>query len=266
MDGPQFEKHPSLADVAERGQFLLDAVTVDHGPRKELGQFFLVADAMARKVGADIKIHTDMSLLSWVNSQVVDSWGPLGPMFDPVESALNPTNSFWLSAHDGSGGLIATFAARKIQVGAKGLSEELRELRLHYSNPVSYIEKGAQCIVDGEAATVAGGIKGTVAYCGGSWTTPRARGLGLPYILARVGRNLALTQWNSNYNISLVRVDLKAKGVLLKYGYENICSGIELRNSYRGNFAVNLIWMDRARIEEDLTNYTAQAAQNMALG
>ena len=266
MSGSEALYSPALVDLPNQGVPLLDGVDVVHGPRKPLGRFFLIVDAALRNIGLYARVHTDLATLEAANVQLRDTWGPLGPMFSPSASRLTPETSFWLSCHNKDGRLAAVYAARSIEVGPLGLADEFRCLRIYYSDPEPHLSNGTRCIIEEEAAEVLPRISGRVAYVGGNWINPEFRGAGLPYLMARVGRNLALTRWNVDHIVSLARGDLIGKGLLRKYGYINICKGLRFEKSYRGDFSVNFLWMDRDWCQTEMVDYLNQVDEKMMRG
>ena len=244
----------------EVGVPLTDGITVLHGPTRALGRFFLAAAAQALEAGAVLRLHDDLTTLVTLNAQSQASWGPLVPILHPGESELSSRNSFWISGQDANGRIIAAYAGRLLEVGPEGLGHHFRTLRLFYANPEPHLARGTTCEVHHPAADIADAITGRVAYAGGSWTDPAARGSGLAYLLTRVVRYIAYTRWDTRYTISTLRKDLATKGVLEQYGYVNQASGIQMRNGYRGDMDLNLIWMDRDWMDAELLGYVAGSA------
>ncbi len=263
----QFSSRPDMLNaLALGGQSLLDGVTVNFGPRRTLGLFFLQAEALAHQAGVSIMIHADLSNLVAVNAVLQQSWGPLVPIFDPKQSGATTDTSFWLSAHDHTGQIVATQAARRIDLPDRSLAEEFRSLRIFYADPAPQLAGGTTCFVDGECETIAESIRGRVLYSGAAWCRPDYRSRGLVYVLARVGRHLAMTRWDTDFTITTLRTDLKAKGILERYGMVNQAPRIGLRNSYRGDFDLQLVWADRVSMEAELHTYVSDRAGNAALG
>ena len=260
---PVGQGHPSLREIASGGEVLPNVVTVVHGPKRNLGYFFLIAHAEAKRMGVTIRVHDELHSLVRANQHLQSSWGPLVPTFDPGASHLTSDTAFWLSCHDAGGDLVACSAARHLQLTETGLADEFRSLRLFYANPQPHLDRGTICVVEEEAAAVAGRMRGHITYSGAIWTRPDFRGRGIVYLLSRVNRNLALTRWDADYTASVTRVDLAAKGALSPYGYRS-ARRIALQNSYRGDFDMSLIWVDRAAMEADLDHYVAEYAPNAA--
>ena len=243
---------------------LLDAITVRHGPTRDLARFFLIADAAAREVGVTLRLHGTLHGLIEANEAFGDSWAPLVPTLDPRLSDMSPENSFWMSGHDSGGRLVATQAARLLDLSRSHLDEELRSMRLLYADPSPVLNKGARISVEGDAAIAAARICGRTAYSGGGWYHPDFRGRGLSSILPRISRSLALTRWDTAYTMSLVEPVLTSKGVPGRYGYSHVETGIALKNTYRGDMELHLMWMDREYLTRDLHDYISKRVGNDA--
>ena len=243
---------------------LLDAITVRHGPTRHLARFFLLADAAAREIGVTLRLHGTLHGMIEANEAFGDSWAPLVPTLDPRVSDMSPENSFWISGHDSDGRLVATQAARLLDLATSHLDDELRSMRLLYADPSSVLNDGARISVAGDAATAAARIGGRTTYSGGGWNHPDFRRRGLSSILPRISRCLALTRWDTAYTVSLVEPILTTKGVPGRYGYSRVETGITLKNTYRGDMELHLMWMDRDYLNRDMLDYISKRAGNDA--
>ena len=234
---------------------LLDSITVQHGPRDLLGRFFLAADQAARDAGVDLQLNTDLSSLIQTNSAWADVWGtPIVPIFDPADSVLSAANSFWISGHDRRGKVVATQAARFLDLTGTTLSEAMTSLRLFYADPAPQRAGGARCQVECPSAQA---ITGRVVYSGGGWFHPDYRGRGLSRILPRISRNLAYTRWESDMTVSMVKTALIEKGVHRSYGYTRQEPRIRLTGAHRDDIDFHLVWMDTEEMLADTAAYTA---------
>jgi hypothetical protein len=236
---------------------LLDRIRLMHGPVAQLGRFFLLADQAATDRGVHLELHTDLQSLIDANHRMQSAWGsPMVPIFDPAHSNLSAANSFWISGRDDNGMIVATQAARFFDMSHSNVAEELRSLRLFFAAPEKHLAIGARCIVDCAAAE---GVNGRVTYSGGGWYHPKFRGCGLSRILPRISRALAFTQWNTDYTFSVVETVLVEKNVYRSYGYTNHSPSIRLTGSYREDMELELIWMKRAEMLADMSDYVAAA-------
>lgn len=238
---------------------LLDSIRLTHGPAAQLGRFFLLADQAAYHRGVRLQLHSDLNSLIEVNRRRQSVWGaPMVPIFDPNHSDLNPDNSFWISGHDQNGVIVATQAARFIDMSQSSAAEELQSLRLFFADPAPHLAAGARCEVDCPAAWE---VKGRVVYSGGGWYHPDYRGCGLSRILPRISRALAYTRWNSDYTFSVVETVLVEKNVYRSYGYTRHSPAITLAGSYREDLDLELIWMPRDELLSDMAGYITQSVE-----
>ena len=245
--------------VARDGQLLLDAVQLRHGPKRDLGRFFLLAASMAEAIGVTIRIHDDMASIILANAQYPGGpWGLIAPAFDPGESKLEPGKAFWVSVHNSAGTIVACTCARLMEPQGS-IYDELTSLRLFYANPQPYLAAGATCTPKGAAEIATGKVKGRIIYSGAQWTHPTYRSRGIVHILTRVTRLLGLTRWDVDFVTGVTRVDLLAAGQLAAYGFVNSVRVVEFLRSYRGDLYMNFMWMGREEIETELAVYLAAA-------
>jgi hypothetical protein len=239
---------------------LLDQIQLRHGPVAQLGRFFLLADQAAHDRGIHLQLHTDMASLDVAYRAVQPGQSvPIVPTFDPAHNDLSPANSFWISGHDDSGMVVATQAARFFDLTQSSVEQELRSLRLFWAEPERHLAAGTHCLVDCPPAS---GITGRVVYSGGAWYHSKVRGVGLSRILPRISRALAYSQWDSEYTFSVAETVLIEKNVHRSYGYTRHSPSIRLAGSYREDLELELMWMPRHEMLEDLTAYVDAAVEN----
>jgi hypothetical protein len=239
---------------------LLDDIQLTHGPIAKLGRFFLLADQAASERGIRLTLHTDLHSLIEGNREMRHVWGaPMTPVFDPSHSDLSPANSFWISGRDASGMLVATQAARIFDMSQTNVAAEMESLRLFFASPEPHLAHGARCVVDCPAATA---LTGRVVYSGAGWYHPNFRGCGLSRILPRISRALAYTKWDSDYTFSVVEPALIEKKVYRSYGYTRHSPSIQLTGSYREDLNMELIWMPRDELLQDMAAYVDASVAN----
>src|SRR3546814_17758568 len=106
---------------------LPDQITINHGPREQIGRFFLAADKAARDRGVTLSLSTDFELLREVNARNHGSWHGLAPSFDCAYGGIDGNCGFWILGRDNSGEIVTTQAARffdrseERRVGKKGV-------------------------------------------------------------------------------------------------------------------------------------------------
>jgi hypothetical protein len=246
---------PSIA-----GATLLDQIELKHGPSALLGRFFLVAEQAARDRGVHLRLHTDMASLVETYPNVLPGRSlPVLSTFDPAHNDLSPANAFWISGHDDSGTVVATQAARLLDMTQSTVERELVSMRLFFAAPEKHLAAGARCLVDCPPATE---ITGRVVYSGGAIYHPKVRGCGLSRILPRISRALAYSIWDSEYTISTVETALIAKNVHLSYGYTRHSELVSLRGTDRGAMDFELLWMPTREMLEDVAIYTSETVGN----
>lgn len=239
---------------------LLDSIQLKHGPAAQLGRFFLLANQAANNRGIRLQLHTDLESLIEVNRRMQPFWGaPMVPIFDPAHSDLSPDNSFWISGHDQNGTVVATQAARFLDLTSSSAAAELESMRLFFARPEPHLAAGARCHV---ACPAAEQVTGHVAYSGGGWYHPKFRGCGLSRILPRISRALAHTLWDTDYTFSVVETVLVEKNVYRSYGYSRHSPSIRLTGSYREDLDLELIWMPREELFDDMAAYARTSAEN----
>jgi hypothetical protein len=235
---------------------LPDQLVLNHGPREQLGRFFLEADKAARDRGVFLSLSTDFELLREVNAHNQGSWHGLAPSFDCAYGGIDRTCGFWLIGRDESGAIVTTQAARFFDMGSDSLADYLTSLRLFYPRPAEQKLAEESCIVASEAAAQIGG---RVVYSGGTWIHPEYRKRQMPMILPRISRALALTLWDTDYTFSMVSHALVSKGVAAAYGYRNVEPGIRWMNSATEiRLEGTLVWMGREELLADMLAFGLQ--------
>ena len=235
---------------------LLDSITINHGPRALLGRLFLLAVGEARRLGVRLQLRHDFHTFVDLNESIGASWGaPIIPILNPEYSDVTRQNAFWISGHDRSGRIISTQAARVVPMEDSSLRDEIESLRIFYRDPARFRVNGTACDVQCPAAER---INGQGVYGGAVWVHPDFRKSGLARVLSRITRALSLAEWNCDYIFSFLHSDLVKKNVQEIYGYSNCDPSIAMRNSFRGDMDVNLIWMGQQELVEGLQAMVAE--------
>ena len=243
------------------GRLLLDAITVNNGPRNVLGSFFLAAARNLQAFGAVVRVHDDLTSLAEANAAIPEARGHLHPPFDIRHSHLPPDTAFWLSVHAPGGMMIGSCAAKFLEVGPGGMTGEFESLRLFYRDPAPHLAAGERCRVEGEAKAAGDAITGRVTYSGGHWTHPDYRGKGIVYAMVRLTRALAMTRWDTAYTTGIVSTDLASQGKLFPYGYRHSVPIIHFKTAYLVEGDLYFMWMRNDWLVTDLEIYESSSGE-----
>jgi hypothetical protein len=259
-DPTKEERLPSLpgASPATSVVPLLDAVTIDHGPRDLLGRFFLLADRAIRNQGLRLAYCGDFSVLKAINEANRASWYPLLPCFD-VRGGAGPHNAYFFLAYDAEE-IVATQVGRVYDM-PHGFTEHCRSLRLMYDDPAKAID-GESCTLLGDAGRAGEAIRGRVVFSGGTWCKPgKARGRGFAGLLARLSRSFALARFGTEWTVSSVRSSHIAGGLMRAYGYTRLDYEWKWRSPIQSGAPsttedpIGLVHMPRDELLSDLATY-----------
>jgi GNAT superfamily N-acetyltransferase len=240
-----------IANAPKPSASILKDLVINHGPTPLLGQFFLRADAEARKQGVHIGFASCADMVA-ANERNRDNWLPLIPLFDPNFGGLNDENSFCVLGWNAHGDVVTANAARFYDWQTTNLVEEARSLRLFYDDPERMKVAGERCEVTAAAATC---IAGRVAYVGAAWVRPDFRGRGLSETLPRFAKAYALTQWGPRWITSLMTEATHRRGFAERFGYNYIDWEVLWSNSRLGDLRCAVLWMDMPHLVADLTGY-----------
>jgi GNAT superfamily N-acetyltransferase len=233
---------------------ILNDLVINHGPTPLLGQFFLRADAEARKQGVHIGFASCAEMVI-ANEQNRNNWLPLLPLFDPDCGALSDENSFCVLGWNAQGEVVTANAGRFYDWQTTNLVEEARSLRLFYDDPERMRVAGERCEVSAAMATC---ITGRVAYVGAAWVRPDFRGRGLSETLPRFAKAYALTQWRPRWITSLMTEATHRRGFAERFGYNHIDWEVLWSNSRLGDLRCAVLWMDAAHLIGDLAGYLSR--------
>lgn len=245
-----------IATRAKPSASILNNLVIEHGPTPLLGQFFLRADAEARKQGVHIGFASCGEMVE-ANAQNSNNWLPLIPLFDPSFGALNDENSFCILGWNAAGEIVTANAGRFYDWQATNLVEETKTLRLFYDDPERMKVAGERCEVTAAKAT---SITGRVAYVGAAWVRPDFRGRGLSETLPRFAKAYALTQWGPDWITSLMTEATHSRGFAERFGYNHIDWEVRWIKSRLGDLRCAVLWMDAAHLIKDLSGYLSRFA------
>jgi hypothetical protein len=209
---------------------------------------FDVLQRSLHKFGLDIEFANDMN--GWVDTiKSAPKRGVVNPTFDPAESDLSPSNSFWIRVYEADGDeerTIACIANRVFET--PDYLDLLRTQRLWYS-------WGPRRVVDLVVPYEMPLISGLVGHHGGLWIHPEWRKHGLSGYLTKMVRCVSLRHFGIDWHCGSVFGVIAEKGLptasVTGYGYPHMVLAID------GWFPVTdrdecvyLPWISRAEILE----------------
>jgi hypothetical protein len=232
---------------------LISTITVQKGPADVLGRFFLAADAGARARGVTLSFGSYDDLVA-VNELNRDTWKPLHSLFDPRVHDFNPSNSYCILGRNAAGDVVATQAARRIDLTGTTLYDEAVSLRLNYDNPDRDKLPGETCSATAEMMK---NITGVILLGGAVWYRKDYRGRELATILPRISRAYGYTLWEQDYTTSMMVAGVAKGGVAAASGYTNVQPEIKFTNTLLGDFSAYFVWMETPQLIGDLRTYLA---------
>ncbi len=235
--------------VPQNNLRLPDALTIRHGPARQLSRFVLAADKAARRKGVFLRIRHDFDELIYANRQYTarGAWYPLLDGFNPERSDMTPEDSFWVSGEDENGEIVVTAACRIYDWAGTSLAEQARAV--WYGR-----DEGQACVVTAEAAAQ---ITGLVAWGGASWVRPDFRGRHLSYLIPRVLKSYSCSRWPIQSLFCFMGAENAKRGLAASYGHKNLSYSIYYPDSPHGEQVIGY-----TRLEE----FYAELAAFMATG
>ena len=218
----------------------LDVIEANHGPKIELGRYWLWVAESARQVGITWHMGRSFDRLVEVNAQNQDSWAPLAPIYDPAFSDISEEDCIYLEGqHDGEP--VVTMALRRFDWAHTNLRDEWESGRLAYRDPASQMQPGEQWIA---AAPMAAKISGRVVDSGGLWCHPDFRSRRIPALTMALMRSVTLAEWNPDYLTGQIETGARARALLSLYGHPAAQPGMRIIGSWR-SFDCILVWESR---------------------
>lgn len=237
----------------------LKAVTVDHGPRELLWQFFRFADRRAREVGVTLRLSHDFAGLAELQRANRDSWPLANPTFDPECNRLDNSCAFWIEGIDARREPVIANATRFFDWPKTTLADELRSLRAFYRDPAPHVAAGEYCEVPGDIAAT---IRGPTSTSGALWVRPDHRRLGLASIIGRLSRACAYSRWDIAYCWALTAQRLHELGLTRAYGHaaNAVQEGVRIDHGPRGKILAVLTCQTRDALRADISRIVGEAA------
>ena len=235
------------ADALPPKDGFFSKIDLRYGPSDTIGRFLLRAGDLVRSAGLTLEFGSFEKLLE-CNTRNRHSWRPIVPVLDPTYNQLTEDNSFCIFGRDTDGNVVATQAARLIDLRGTDLRTEAESLRMFYgaSPPNDYT-----ILLNAPSAS---SISGLVAYSGGVWYHPRFRGRALSSVLPRMCRALAIATWDVDYALSFVEDALIEKNMPARYGYPRFERHFSVGDARFGDvlFSGALIWLSQAEALVDM--------------
>ena len=208
---------PRPATATPRGSFV-DELNLKHGPRAELGRFFLQAEQQLWQAGVTMRFATFDQLVD-LNTQHFDSWYKLTHILDPRDNPAKPGEATCLIGYDANDQPMTSIAVRNLDLTNTTFKEEVESLRFFFGSSAGQMHgKHAARLTAPSAATQ----NEKAVYTGAYWLRPDFRQQSLSTIIPRIGRYYALTQWNADREISFGRRAFLDKRLSDAYGFVNV--------------------------------------------
>ncbi|MBB2205544.1 hypothetical protein [Gluconacetobacter takamatsuzukensis] len=216
---------------------LLDAIEINHGPRIELGRYFLQLAEEARKLGISLHMGRGSDRLNEVNKRNQDTWKPLSPVYDPDVSGINEETAIYVEGqYDGDP--VVTLILRRYDWPQSTLREEWESGRFAYRDPATQMQSDERWIAE---TPMAAEISGRVVFVGGLWSHPAFRRKRLPVLTIALMRSISLAVWGPDFSIGMIETGPMTRALLPLYGYPPMQPGMKIVGGWR-TFESNLIW------------------------
>ena len=222
---------------------------------RELADIQMFVDQTSNHLGKlGLELGADEDLWKW-KDLVECAPGSEAPSktLDPEINDVRPGNSFWVHVTDNAGDIVACQAGRLIETD-DFIREYVCTLRM-FGDRKPVINHHPVNLVDGLPV-----IAGRLNFGGGTWVHPRWRSRGLSGIVSRLGRNLAMRHFLSDYYVGFIKASAKRR----RYGKEQLglMNSHPLLTGYypgrEGDLDVDFYWMHR---DEMLTQIVEESSQ-----
>ncbi len=224
-----------------RPRSFLDDLTVLHGPRSDLGLYFLGVEKFLadRDLTVQFAAFADIARL---NAENLGSWDMLLPMLDPQQHAVEPDDAMAFLVYDETGAVVASMAARLFDFSGTTLKDEVEALRFYYGARASHMRPRVHSAISAPTAAL---MNGRSAYLGGYWLRPDVRATGLSEHLPKLMRYIALTKWNADLEFSYGRNVFLRPEIAQIYGFEHVEEDFDFYLDEKLIWRGVLVWTDR---------------------
>ncbi|GBR04023.1 hypothetical protein GLI01_23700 [Gluconacetobacter liquefaciens] len=235
---------------------LLDAIEINHGPKIELGRYFLQLAEEARKLGISLHMGRGSDRLNEVNKHHQDTWEPLAPVYNPDLSGINEDNAIYVEGqHEGDP--VATLILRRYDWPKSTLREEWEAGRFAYRDPDAQMDPQEKWIAE---APMASSISGRVVFAGGLWCHPSFRRKRVPVLTVALMRSISLAVWNPDFAIGMIKTGPLARMLLPLYGNPPVQPGMKITGAW-STFESILSWETPAVLTNHVLRNLAPANQ-----
>jgi hypothetical protein len=233
------------------GPSFLEDIRIDHGPARELGRFFLVADTLVRAAGIQLRL-VSIKDASQAHTDNKESWPIFPPMLDSRLSEIPEDSSYALLGYNAAGEVVSSQAGRIYNSPRRSLSDIIGDQSFFYGQAALKVGHPT-CNITAQAGEQ---IKGRFVYSGALWVRPDHRGSRLASLLPRISRSYALSRWGTDFTVTFLS---NVNSQLLKhYGYPNVEKGVEVRGLATTGIIASLLWMDTDELADDLARFLEQ--------
>lgn len=238
--------------VPAHGAGLLDALTVEHGPRDIIVPLLLRANMVARTLGLKVRIRNDLETLVALNERELGkgqagNWFRLVNMLLP-EYGASAENAYWLSGETRDGEIVFTLGGRIYHWPETTLHDEAR--LMFYGGR----DAGQKCII---TAALARKITGLVQCAAGMWIRPDYRKLRLTPLISRIGRAYVASRWPVDWSFILCQPDVDPR-MIAAYGFPPADHSIFFPGSPWGDLTLAVTAMTRQQAYDDLAGFLAR--------
>jgi hypothetical protein len=226
---------------------LLDALRLTHGPVGLLGRFFLVALDRLAANGFSIEF-ADFEEVAALRQSNASNWAFFNPMFNPAISDIPRDRAFSIVCREQGRRIVATVAAKRLDATAVSLKELVDGGDFYAIRPADN-HTNIFAHMDAKGGN---DLRGELVFSGGIWVDPRYRGHRLASVLNRLANATALTLWNPDHIVGVVRIEAANTSYLERYGYTNTAPSLYFHEHGRMTSEALVVWMSADDVAIDI--------------
>jgi hypothetical protein len=237
--------------VPRHGDTLLDALTLEYGPRHLIVPLMVRANIAAREMGIELRIRHDFETLAELNSRELSkgqkgNWFKLVNMLNP-DYGISARDGYWISGENEKGEIVVTVGGRVYHWPETTLYDEAR--MMFYGGR----DLGQDCRITAEITKT---ITGVVNCASAMWVRPDYRGRQLARLIPRVSRAYVSSRWPIDSAFIFTQPDVHPK-VIKAYGYPTVDHSVFFPNSPWGDLQLAVARITRQEIYDDLAAFLA---------